>query len=46
MIESPEPEENRKPDPEPPEKVADGDDDAGEFISRQVLEKDTVFFEG
>lgn len=35
--------ENPKTEPAPPEPP---EDDAGEFISRQVLDKDTVFFEG
>ena len=39
--------EDQKPETEsvPPE-AAESQDDAGEFISRQVLDKDTVFFEG
>ena len=46
-----EPEKPEKPEPEPdpavqPEDKSGKDEEIGEFINRQILEKDTVFFEG
>jgi hypothetical protein len=44
MAEDPEPVPEPSAEPVPPEK--DSEDEAGDFITRNVLEKDTVFFEG
>jgi hypothetical protein len=41
-----EPEKTADPPTEPAGKEDREQDDAAEFINRQVLEKDTVFFEG
>ena len=42
--------EDLKPEETPPERPEAGEDreeqEAGDFITRQVLEKDSVFFEG
>jgi len=41
--------EDPKPEPEVPETPdakPEEEDEAGDFITRNVLEKDTVFFEG
>jgi hypothetical protein len=32
--------------PETPDSAPENEEEAGEFITRNVLEKDTVFFEG
>jgi hypothetical protein len=32
--------------PEAADSEPNGEDEAGDFVARQVLEKDTVFFEG
>ena len=45
----PDPPEPAAPDPVPPSGPAPGsaeEEDAGDFITRNVLEKDSVFFEG
>ena len=43
MPEDPKPEETPT---EKPEAAEDPEQEAGDFITRQVLEKDSVFFEG
>jgi hypothetical protein len=55
MSEQPKTEAESKPDqsvesepvkPEPPESPESQKEQVGEFITRHILEKDTVFFEG
>ena len=47
MPEIPEPTPDPTPDPVPPEtKDEKMEQEAGDFITRHVLEKDSVFFEG
>jgi hypothetical protein len=49
MPENPTPEKNCEADSAPPEAKAaehDKENDTGEFITRQIFDRDTVFFEG
>jgi hypothetical protein len=52
MPENPTPEEHREADSASPEaapghdKENDQQNDTGEFITRQIFDRDTVFFEG
>ena len=49
MSEEPKPEtgaDNPPPEPAKPESAESEKEQVGEFITRHILEKDTVFFEG
>ncbi len=50
MATGPDPEPNPQPPAEPPaaedQAAATDADESGDFITRHVLDKDTVFFEG
>jgi len=47
MSDNPEPDPKPTTDPVPPEtKDEEMEQEAGDFITRHVLEKDSVFFEG
>ena len=46
MPEDPKPIADQPIEPAPPEISQQDEQDAGDFITRHVLEKDSVFFEG